>query len=563
MFFKIIITIMLCTFSFADKNYFFQLKNSKHYDKAYEELIKLQNLKDGLFRPWTYTELGLLYEYGNGVKKNHKKAFEAYSTAALYGISYALSKLGYYYHNGIYVKKNRAKAFTYILEAALKGDAYGMYLAGLYYKNGFSVVEKNPIAAKKWLQKAAQQKSYAKKLLSKSTFDTNAQIKKRKAQINNLSKDKSLFGITLKEPLYPELALEESPDISFAYTYSWYENSLSKSLLSIYTPNSEKKLLNKLYSKINVYTTPVTNSVYEIDGFFNFGSQGSCKSELTNFLQNIQAETNEKIALSKFYRKKSLGHYYEYRYLDIGVYSSPTSSSPDIIEDVKKLQGTRFIVKCFDDGKGELRVINFPTFELRLAESIQKDLFFSYLGKKRILPTEYMKPFGVNLLAPLPKSLHVRKTKNKNTFLITPAKPLKNLTKYEVTTSKLTKSVISVKAEGEFKDKSTCQIAMGTTAQKLYEHYTKSKKTLNWYKAKYSNPNNLFVEYCLTPRGLKTTCPNDFKYTIYGKDYSPSIQNVQIHIACDGKKGVLQVKSQYGVQMAQKESELLFTHKER
>ncbi len=569
-FLRLLIIIILCTFSFAntEQNNFYKLKKSKKYKQAYNEIIRLQNLKDGLFRPWTYIELGLLYEYGNGVKKSYKKSYEAYSTASFYKIPYSFSKLGYFMHNGFYVKKDRKEAFKYIIEGALRDDEYGMYLAGLYYKNGYGNVKKNPIAAKKWLQKAASKKAYAKKLLDKSTFNINSQIQKRKDQISKLNKDRSFLGIELGKTLYPELAVETTPEISSSLIYTWYKGSMSKSVFSEYIPKDERFLINRLSSKINVYTTPISNSVYEIDGFFDFNSQSSCKRELSNFLKIIKTKSKQKTFLSGFSKKKGE---YESSYLDFGVYESPTPNAVDIIENIKNLNGTRFITKCFKNGKAQIRVIDFPSFELRVAESIQKDLFFSYLGQKRVLPPDYMKPFGITLLTPVSKSFNKRfkgKYINKNIFgesnvySITPPKPLKNLTKYEIVTSKLTNSVVSVKAEGTFKDKEMCQIAMGTTAQNIFKHYSKNKKTLNWYNPRFSSPDNLYVEYFLTPKGLKEKYPIESINTIYGIDYSPSMQNVKIYIACEGRRGILQSTSQYGSIMAKKESELLFTHKE-
>ncbi|MDA9967443.1 sel1 repeat family protein [bacterium] len=67
------------------------------------------------------TNLGLMYEHGKGVPKNHKEAIKWYTLAAEQGYSRAQESLGVMYEYGKGVPKNNEKAIKWYLLAAEQG----------------------------------------------------------------------------------------------------------------------------------------------------------------------------------------------------------------------------------------------------------------------------------------------------------------------------------------------------------------------------------------------------------------------------------------------------------
>ncbi|MCC2626081.1 MAG: peptidoglycan endopeptidase [Burkholderiales bacterium] len=102
------------------------------------------------------TNLGYMYNYGNGVAQDYNKAFLWYSTAAAQGDSYAQSNLGDMYYTGHGVTQDYNKAFFWYYKAAAQGDSYAQYsLGGMYYVgNG---VAQNYQEAIQWYTKSATQ----------------------------------------------------------------------------------------------------------------------------------------------------------------------------------------------------------------------------------------------------------------------------------------------------------------------------------------------------------------------------------------------------------------------
>ena len=70
------------------------------------------------------------------MKKDTKKAFELYSSAAEQGYPVALYNLASLYENGEAVEKDLAKAFELYNEAAEQGDEDALYNLACCYENG-------------------------------------------------------------------------------------------------------------------------------------------------------------------------------------------------------------------------------------------------------------------------------------------------------------------------------------------------------------------------------------------------------------------------------------------
>lgn len=84
--------------------------------------------------------LGVCYEYGDGIRKNHKKAVALYVAASEQGNAMAQCNLGYCYFNGVGVEKNAVKAVLWYKKAADGGNVRAMNNLGYCYENGAGVM---------------------------------------------------------------------------------------------------------------------------------------------------------------------------------------------------------------------------------------------------------------------------------------------------------------------------------------------------------------------------------------------------------------------------------------
>ncbi len=100
--------------------------------------------------------LGLIYQYGYGVKKDLVKAAVLYRKAAEQGDTSSQIKIGLAYEEGLGVKKDASKAVEWYRKAAEQGDAKGQLFLGIAYEVGQSV-PKDAAEAVSWYRKAAEQ----------------------------------------------------------------------------------------------------------------------------------------------------------------------------------------------------------------------------------------------------------------------------------------------------------------------------------------------------------------------------------------------------------------------
>ncbi|MCQ2395146.1 MAG: hypothetical protein MJ249_12760 [Kiritimatiellae bacterium] len=83
--------------------------------------------------------LGMMYEYGRGVKKDEKQAVEWYRKAADAGDARAQCNLGVMYDQGRGVEKDEKQAVEWFRKAAAAGDARAQCYLGLMYEYGKGV----------------------------------------------------------------------------------------------------------------------------------------------------------------------------------------------------------------------------------------------------------------------------------------------------------------------------------------------------------------------------------------------------------------------------------------
>ena len=99
--------------------------------------------------------LGVMYETGQGVGLNHRRAFYWYVKAAQQGRAYAQNNLGVMYETGQGVAQDYHKAKSWYLKAAAAGNSQAQYNLGLIYEHGKGVVP-NQQEAISWYQKAVE-----------------------------------------------------------------------------------------------------------------------------------------------------------------------------------------------------------------------------------------------------------------------------------------------------------------------------------------------------------------------------------------------------------------------
>lgn len=99
--------------------------------------------------------LGLAYEFGNGVEKDPKKAFDLYQQSARLGYDRGMYNLAFCYMKGNGVREDHWQAAQYFEKAAQKGHVNAMYNIGVMYLNGDGV-NKDCKRAAEYFYRAAQ-----------------------------------------------------------------------------------------------------------------------------------------------------------------------------------------------------------------------------------------------------------------------------------------------------------------------------------------------------------------------------------------------------------------------
>ena len=108
---------------------------SKNYSKALEHLWLA---RESRFADASYY-LGLMANYGHGVRQNYTLAMSLYKQAADIGSPEALFRIGALFANGQGMEKNAAEAMRWYVRAAELGNGLAQYSAGLGYLNGDGV----------------------------------------------------------------------------------------------------------------------------------------------------------------------------------------------------------------------------------------------------------------------------------------------------------------------------------------------------------------------------------------------------------------------------------------
>ena len=124
---------------------------SKYRHQCLEVLFRLSKQENSIA---DYI-LGNWYTHGLGVKKDYKKAFKYFLSAAQKGHPSAQYDVGVSFEKGAGTIKNLEKAFKWYRKAALQNDPTGQMELGLCYFHGVGIA-RNIKKAIFWYRKAAK-----------------------------------------------------------------------------------------------------------------------------------------------------------------------------------------------------------------------------------------------------------------------------------------------------------------------------------------------------------------------------------------------------------------------
>ena len=130
---------------------------AQEIDKGYESYndgdyaTALQEWKPLAEQGYAFAQynLGILYEYGNGVPKDYVEAVEWYRLSAEQGYAISQYSLGLMYSNGYGVLKDKAEAVKWWRLSAEQGYVYAQGMLGIMYELGEGVL-KDDITAHMW-----------------------------------------------------------------------------------------------------------------------------------------------------------------------------------------------------------------------------------------------------------------------------------------------------------------------------------------------------------------------------------------------------------------------------
>ena len=130
---------------------------AQEIDKGYESYndgdyaTALQEWKPLAEQGYAFAQynLGILYEYGNGVPKDYVEAVKWYRLSAEQGYAISQYSLGLMYSNGYGVLKDKAEAVKWWRLSAEQGYAYAQGMLGIMYELGEGVL-KDDITAHMW-----------------------------------------------------------------------------------------------------------------------------------------------------------------------------------------------------------------------------------------------------------------------------------------------------------------------------------------------------------------------------------------------------------------------------
>ena len=128
----------------------------KYNNGDYKEALKLwKPIADKGYLPAQYN-IGLMYQYGQGVPKNSYNAVKWYTLSAEKGFAKGQKALGLMYITGNGVPENKKNALKWFTLSSEQGLADAQYFLGVMYEGGYGIA-KDYTKALQWFLLAAYQ----------------------------------------------------------------------------------------------------------------------------------------------------------------------------------------------------------------------------------------------------------------------------------------------------------------------------------------------------------------------------------------------------------------------
>jgi uncharacterized protein len=429
--------------------------------------------------------------------------------------TFALRRLGFHYYEGEGVAQDYQQAAKWTTVAALQGDANAQSTLGLMYKDGLGV-KRNPAAAQKWLQMSEKGVSEKRRsmihdilgeLNVKGFLDARARWREKFPAFMKP------FGIVLGKRFPAELGYKNR---TFLYK-NYDENKRKYGYVKPASPFPEGAQRTDFRARYSVFASKETDTVYKVSASVQFDSEDQCRQALTAFYRSGPAQNTAAKIVSDWHRVSD--YHSDFYGADLFVsdfgQDTPTTKkdAPLKLVSVAHLSGARLVLSCKTDNTADIVFVHFPSVEMAIAQNVETTPeWAAYYDRQKsdIKRPGYMAPFGIALGQPLSemaKRSNDYDDERFSLYTVTPSRPHNLFTDYTVRTSPMTGSVISVRAEGQFKNKSNCNRVMFgsvTGFMKKYGPYP-YKGVKNAVNLAPNSP--LLSGFYLTPEGIDEGSP--------------------------------------------------------
>lgn len=165
---------------------------AKNYGAALNTLLPLAEKGDAK----SQYALGIMNEYGYGMKKDLSKAHAWYVKAATQGNIDAQYNLGVLYEHGTGIKQDYVQAAKWYRTAAAQGDIDAFNNLGFLYQNGYGVEQNKIVALALYNVSVALEKENAQN----SQAAKNRQIIANQMPLEEVQKALTLTGSLMQSP---------------------------------------------------------------------------------------------------------------------------------------------------------------------------------------------------------------------------------------------------------------------------------------------------------------------------------------------------------------------------
>jgi len=548
----VFLTLLIACPGFASNSDAYKYWKSGNYQAALKIIRPAAKNGDA----WSQTTLGIMYVKGQGVEKNDKEAVKWFTKASgqddllayhylarIYekggdGVSqdyresakwylkiaeqrhfsehknvkiFAQQKAGFFYADGTGVKQDYKQAVKWLTGASEQGDLKAQARLGMLYKDGLGV-SPNPAAAQKWLQlSAAGMNSKTRAILPGilAELDVDGYLYARARWLEKFPAFMKPFGIVLGKRFPVEL--DYDPEATFdkgVYpAIGTYVGVIPTN------PVDEKLGTTAKESQYTVYTTNGSDIVYKVMADLQFDSEDSCRHNLDGYFNTRPGAGTEVRVVSNWGRVDNYdSNFYEAALFiaDFGDVTPPINPQhPLKLDSADKLSGVRLILSC-RDRTGQIIFAHFPSVEKSFAENIESVPWWAafYTRQKSVQNQPvYFDPFGITLGRPLVNVLKQDDGGDDtrfNFFYTTPPRPHKLFSEYSVLSSRLTESVISVRASGRFKNREHCYRVLDGTATGFMKKFGSRNDAKNtWDRVGPASSQWFTFSFQLIPNGLK------------------------------------------------------------